>query len=229
MRISLRNAGRYGGNPHAVAPVAIAIFQQVTPHTDGDRTRAKRELVPLIREFQGNVRYKDDSGTVWEPADWWMNRQPLQWLAVADGAVTVSVYSCTGDCSASALALAREFAAGINDTGMVQADFQRSETDTAAILAAATQNHVEGKRYPVQLPPELAPWYVYPNDCGHGIAVVPASHAPAGNSRTADLAMLLTPNLVRSVQRLRYKVVRGFVVCPVQVLGVVSDPADEEW
>ncbi len=41
-----------------------------------------------------------------------MANEPLQGLPVAVGSVTVSVYPCTGDCSAAVMAFVQELTAG---------------------------------------------------------------------------------------------------------------------
>ncbi|WP_155981038.1 hypothetical protein [Nocardia sp. CNY236] len=198
---------------------------QVSKDTDWDRARAKRELVPLIRRYQGAVRFQDDHGRVWEPVHWWIEHEPLEFLALDDGAVLVAVFSCTGDCQAAARAFIHET---VPDS--IPSEIQRSETDTAAILVAAIPNHVEGKRYPAPLPPDLAPWYVYPADRGHCIAGIPTRRMPAGDPAPVDLVMLLTPIPVRTVQRLGYTTHRGFVVCPIDPspLATVTS-TDNEW
>lgn len=96
-----------------------------------------------------------------------------------------------------------------------------------AILAArATAGLVlrTTARYPTELPAELEPFYCYPVDCGHSILVVPAG-------RLADEHSLV-PAPVKTVLRLGWTLIEGMPVVPVAYdpqLGLVADPADEEW
>lgn len=152
-------------------------------------------------------------------------------MPVERGAHLFAVYECTGDCRAAAFAFTQEIGVAMAESG-VQADFQRDETDTAALLKVLVPNQVPGKQYPAPLPPDLAPWYIYPNDCGHSLAVVPAALRPAGDPTPAALIDLLTPVPVRTVERLGYTVHRGFVVCPIDydpAQGAVYPPDEDEW
>lgn len=95
-------------------------------------------------------------------------------------------------------------------------------------LIAAHVPTVPDCRYPVTLPPELAPWYCYTPDGGHSIAV--AVKRLSGD--LSDPASFLVAVPVKTVQRLGWVLRDGFVVVDVPYdpdLGVVVPPEDDEF
>lgn len=92
-----------------------ALIETMTsPETGLGKDAAKRMLQPSIRRAQGIARYEDpdDAEKMWEPADWWMHHEPLEWLWLPTAPDLVfAVYSCGGHCVASAIAFRDELAA----------------------------------------------------------------------------------------------------------------------
>jgi len=106
------------------------------------------------------------------------------------------------------------------------------EIDAAAILVRMIPNQVAGQQYPHPMPEELARWYCYLRECGHSIVVIPASRMPAGDPTVAQLEGQLVPIPPRTVLRLGYTIVSGFIVCPILYspdLGAVVPSTEEEW
>jgi hypothetical protein len=214
-------------------PNALGIVQpEVTPNTDWDKAHAKREMVRIIRGFQGRMRFQTPDGRVVEPADWWLEHEPLIQVSILEGAGTVAVFECDGNCQRTAAAFVEEFVGNMRAAGAQNVSMQHSETDTAELLTFIVPNAVPNKRYPRPLPEELARWYVYSPDCGHSIVVIPTSELPTGDPAPVDFMENCVPVPVRTVQRLGYTSVGGFLVCPVEydsVLGALPGRDDEEW
>jgi hypothetical protein len=86
-----------------------------------------------------------------------------------------------------------------------------------------------GMTYPNTLPADLAPWYCYPADAGHSILAVLTSQVQPGK----PVEGALVPMPVKQVLRLGYTTdAAGYVWCDAPhdlYLGLLSEPADEEW
>ena len=86
---------------------------------------------------------------------------------------------------------------------------------------------VPGKTYPSALPPDLAPWYVYPADSGHSLMAIPKSLH--GTNAPEDL---LVPVPVRTVLREGWETHDGWLVVPAHYdpdLGLVVPDDDMEF
>lgn len=213
-------------------PNALGIVQpQVTPATNWSRAQAKREMQPMIRAGQGQLRYRHLDGSIVEPADWWLEHEPLMYMPLAEGAAMAAVMPCRGDCMHTAAAFIQDWVETLAAAGMPNIEMQTSKDDVTGIMDMAVPHRIAGKQYPQPLPPELARWYAYPSDSGHSIVVL--IEDPQPDWVPADLAMLLVPVPVRTVQRLGYRMHQGFVVCTgVECdpdLGVITPAGDEEW
>ncbi len=104
-----------------------------------------------------------------------------------------------------------------------------SLAEIARVRAAASDAHWQERPYPRPLPPELAPWHVYPPDAGHSILCVLHAHLPSVDWH--DVSPQLIPVPVRSVLR-GYTVDRGVVVVDLpfsEPCGLEVDESDTEY
>lgn len=102
--------------------------------------------------------------------------------------------------------------------------------DTLPVIEAALGSYlVPGKRYPQELPVDLAPWYCYTADGGHSILCVLRIHYTAGG----NLTDVLVPAPVRAVLRVGYEISpEGFVITDLpydRSIGLVTQPGDDEY
>ena len=90
---------------------------------------------------------------------------------------------------------------------------------------------VAGKSYPESLPPDLAPWYCYTADGGHGIVVVLPQVLELFSGDAPEDQVVPAP--VRAVLAAGYTVrPDGFIACDLPYdpdLGLVTDPGMDEF
>ncbi|MEU6070525.1 hypothetical protein ABZ864_40325 [Streptomyces sp. NPDC047082] len=88
------------------------------------------------------------------------------------------------------------------------------------------------RRYARQLDPEIAPWHCYTLDGGHSILVV-LDHGKLGDRPTSkELEDNLVPAPVKTVERVGWRLVGGYVVCKLPyhpVLGLITPESDDEY
>lgn len=159
------------------------------------------------------------------------------------GEVIWTLFSCAGDCRASAEALLEEWAVLLGQAGAqifippLPSDWPAGHTDTgtaadqdvprAIITKLLGSLVIPNRPYPGFLEPELEPWHAYVADSGHCLVVALAEHFDPAKPLKS-----LTPAPVRAVRRAGWHVRDGFVVTDLSydpVLGLVTDAEDEEF
>lgn len=91
---------------------------------------------------------------------------------------------------------------------------------------------VRGRTYLRPLPDELAPWHCYVLDGGHSILAVQDDGTLGDTPPRRTLLDRLVAAPVRTVERVGWRMVDGFVVSPLPYdpgIGLVVEEGDEEF
>ncbi len=91
---------------------------------------------------------------------------------------------------------------------------------------------VDGKKYPVELPKEIAPWYCYLADSGHNVlALLVSSMSPGLQPDSPEILKLLCPVPVKTVLR-SYERFGPYVLVDVpysERFGLMPPDGDDEY